>query len=752
MFMKISAVCLGALLLLSIPVFADEGILDIPADRFISPAVDDDTHELPYIRNWQFYPLTTHWRFHSGDNQGWADPAFDDATWTTLDSAGTLLRGAVRSAIGWKGIGWFRLHLRLHPNHYGQSLALMLTQRGASAIYLDGELIRSIGRVGDSRETEQCVRLDLGWPEIIPVHFGDGREHVIAVRYSSIWQRDHSKWLPSPETSIPGFVVRLVESQAGADYSIGNARGITIHQMLFAVPLAFAVLHFFMFLFYRELRGNLYYALFAASMSLLMYAPFEAGKATDPDTHWYWAQLSEAASILTLLFSIRFLHHELLGRSPRFYGWFAAVCLLALVFCWAIPLHAIYIFYAVALFPEVGRVTFIGVRNRVTGARIIALGWMLFIAGCGYQLLKELEILSAARIFFPYLYGTIALLAAMSIHLARNFSRTNRDLAAKLVEVKRLSEQTLAQERQARKEELVRKELEAENARKSAELEEARRRQKLMDELEETNLELRETQSQLVESAKMAALGNLVAGVTHEINSPVGAMTSMLDTVRRGVKRLREKLVSGHGSLYESDSTIRRSIDAIADSNRVMSEAAGRIAGIVRNLRSFARLDEAEYQAASLEEGLDSTLAVMQSEIPDGISVVKEYGNISPIFCSPGQLNQVFMHLIRNAVQAMDSAGQLTISTSQDDEKAYVRIRDTGGGIPREQLKHIFDFRFRARDSRVKMGFGLVANYNVIQAHEGDMHIDSNEGEGTEVTIVLPRSTEGMGKGSPGDV
>jgi signal transduction histidine kinase len=170
-----------------------------------------------------------------------------------------------------------------------------------------------------------------------------------------------------------------------------------------------------------------------------------------------------------------------------------------------------------------------------------------------------------------------------------------------------------------------------------------------------------------------------------------------------------------------------------------MSEATNRVSGIVQNLRSFARVDEAEFQMANLEEGLDSTLAVMQSEIPDGISVLKDYGDISPIFCSPGQLNQVFMHLIRNAVQAMVSKGRITISTSQDTEKVYVRIRDTGPGIPPEQLEHIFDFRFRARESRVKMGLGLVANYNVIQAHEGDIRIESTVGEGTEVQITLPR-------------
>jgi hypothetical protein len=104
----------------------------------------------------------------------------------------------------------------------------------------------------------------------------------------------------------------------------------------------------------------------------------------------------------------------------------------------------VFVFFAVALFPEVVRVTYIGVRNEVMGARIIALGWLLFIAGCGFQLLLELRIIPAERLFVPYLYGTIALVVVMSIHLARNFARTNQDLAAQLVQVKELSEQALA--------------------------------------------------------------------------------------------------------------------------------------------------------------------------------------------------------------------------------------------------------------------------------------------------------------------
>jgi len=736
MSVAICTVCLGVLLFYANPGQADERVLEVPAE-VLSPATSrGDADLFPRQSDWYWYELATHWYFHAGDDGRWADLEFDDQSWTRLDSAGTRLGPSTRADIKWDGMGWFRLRLQIPPTLRNQSLALLWTQRGASEIYLDGRLIGSFGKLGHSSDTEECLRV---LPKVVPLPFGDRSDHVLAVRFSNFRDRDRSRWLAISEVDGPGFRARLVESSVGVDYAVSTIRAERMHQMLFAVPLAFAVLHFFMFLFYRERKGNLYYAVFAASMAILIHAPFQAGGASDPDASWFYTQLAKAASILTLLFSLRFLHHELLGRSPRFYRWLVVVSLIMLAFCWIIPLVYVYVFYGLVMFPEVVRVTFIGVRKKVTGARIIALGWLLFIAGCGLQLLMVLEVLPTERLLLPYLYGTIALVVAMSVHLARSFARTNRDLAAQLVQVRELSERALAQERRAREEELARQELEAENARKTAELEEAHKRQKLMDELEETNLELRETQGQLVESAKMAALGNLVAGVTHEMNTPVGSLTSMLDTMGRAVTRLKERLASGHAATLESDSTIRRTVDAIAESNNVMSEATDRVAGIVRNLRSFARLDEAEFQRASLEDGLDSTVAVMQSQIPGGITVVKEYGEIEPIFCSPGQLNQVFMHLIRNATQAMGQEGRITIRTSQDPKSVYVGIHDTGPGIPPEQLEHIFDFRFRARGARVKMGLGLVADYNIIQLHEGDMRIESEVGKGTEVTLTLPR-------------
>ena len=118
--------------------------------------------------------------------------------------------------------------------------------------------------------------------------------------------------------------------------------------------------------------------------------------------------------------------------------------------------------------------------------------------------------------------------------------------------------------------------------------------------------------------------------------------------------------------------------------------------------------------------------------------MVKNYGDVRPVYCAPGQLNQVFMHLLKNALQAIEESGEITISTSRADDMVYVRIRDTGVGIPPAQLERIFDFDFQAGDGRIKMGFGLSTDFKIIQDHCGEIQIQSGVGQGTEVTVSLP--------------
>lgn len=245
--------------------------------------------------------------------------------------------------------------------------------------------------------------------------------------------------------------------------------------------------------------------------------------------------------------------------------------------------------------------------------------------------------------------------------------------------------------------------------------------------LEENLRLLRETQNQMLQQEKMASLGDLVAGVAHEMNTPLGALRSMHDTSMRAIEKLKAEDV-GSPALFK----------VIDDANRVIAAGAERVNAIIASLRNFARLDEAEFQVVDLHEGIDSALTLLDSQLQGRISVEKEYGDIPSVRCAPGQLNQVFMHLLKNAIQAIEGEGRIEISTYIDGDQICIRFNDTGRGMATEQIARLFDFDFQAGDGRVKMGFGLAADHKILQDHRGELKVASEVGRGTEMTVVLP--------------
>ena len=280
--------------------------------------------------------------------------------------------------------------------------------------------------------------------------------------------------------------------------------------------------------------------------------------------------------------------------------------------------------------------------------------------------------------------------------------------------------------------------LQAENERQDLELKKSEELERTYQELEEAHRQLQETQAQLILQEKMASLGTMVAGFAHEINNPMGAVHSAADVANRCVARLERVLEAEGAGDRAADEESAQTLRILRDSVRVIGSGEERITRLVESLRNFARLDEAEFQLADLHEGLDSSLHLLGQELGTRIQVRREYGEIPRTFCAAAQINQVFLNVLRNAVQAIEGEGKIDIRTGLEGECIGVRVRDTGSGIPPEQLERIFDLHFSAKSSRVKLGSGLSMAYRIVQEHDGDLRIDSEPGQGTEVTILLP--------------
>lgn len=272
-----------------------------------------------------------------------------------------------------------------------------------------------------------------------------------------------------------------------------------------------------------------------------------------------------------------------------------------------------------------------------------------------------------------------------------------------------------------------------ENARLYGTLEQ--RVQERTSELSETNAhlsrtldELKATQVQLVQSEKMAALGKLVAGVAHEINTPLGSITSNTDLLGRGFKKL-SSLVAEEGR------HVVRMLESLLQTN---AEAARRIAGIVKNLKTFARLDEAERKYVDLREAMDSTLALVHHLHKDRIEMIREYREIPLVECQPGQINQVFMNLLVNAIQAIQGPGTIRIRMQQQGETVSIAVHDSGVGIAQDHLAKIFDPGFTTKGVGVGTGLGLSICHQIISSHHGTIQVTSQKGAGSTFTVFLP--------------
>ncbi|MFC2156677.1 PAS domain S-box protein [Acidobacteriota bacterium] len=266
----------------------------------------------------------------------------------------------------------------------------------------------------------------------------------------------------------------------------------------------------------------------------------------------------------------------------------------------------------------------------------------------------------------------------------------------------------------------------------------------MLEDLEKTNRELKDTQAALVQSEKMASLGSLVAGIAHEINTPIGAVSSMYDTLSRTLVRLEEAVEKSCSEEYQNSSKLQSYFKVIESSNKVIRSGTERVTTIVRRLKSFARLDEAEIKTVDIHEGLEDTLTLVHHEIKHSITIQRDYGDIPLISCYPGQLNQVFLNLFVNAKQAIEDKGTISITTRSRDNKVFITFEDDGGGIPEENLKRIFDPGYTTRGVGVGTGLGLSICYQIIQDHRGEIKVKSVVGKGTTFDIILPLDLESI--------
>src|SRR2546428_158407 len=247
-------------------------------------------------------------------------------------------------------------------------------------------------------------------------------------------------------------------------------------------------------------------------------------------------------------------------------------------------------------------------------------------------------------------------------------------------------------------------------------------------ELAEAYAELKNAEVQLVQSEKMAALGRLVAGVAHEINNPVAFISSSVAPLRR---RLETAAADAPPEVAQLLADPREIV-------AVMARGAERTATIVKDLRSFSRLDEATRKRVDLHDGLEVSLRLLESRWRDRIEIHRDYGTLPPVECDPGQVNQVFMNVLANACDAIPERGNLWLTTRAEGDRVRVTIRDDGVGMAPEVVGRIFDPFFTTKEVGGGTGLGLAISQGVVAAHGGRIEVESAPGRGATFRIILP--------------
>ncbi|MFC5300924.1 ATP-binding protein [Azospira restricta] len=268
------------------------------------------------------------------------------------------------------------------------------------------------------------------------------------------------------------------------------------------------------------------------------------------------------------------------------------------------------------------------------------------------------------------------------------------------------------------------------------------------------NRKLEEAHNLLLQSEKMASIGQLAAGVAHELNNPIGFVHSNLGTLDGYLHDLMA-IIDAAERIGEPPSEIAAQRAALAKLKADLDfaylredifnlvgesrEGLARVKRIVQDLKNFSRVGENEWQWADLHQGIDSTLNIVWNELKYKCTVIKDYGELPPVYCLISQLNQVFMNLLVNASQAIETRGEVVIRTRRvGDDMVSVEVADTGTGISEDNLKRIFDPFFTTKPVGTGTGLGLSLAYSIVERHHGRIEVDSKPGEGTTFRVLLP--------------
>ncbi|GAA4457074.1 hypothetical protein GCM10023189_27240 [Nibrella saemangeumensis] len=687
------------------------------------------------------------WLWHEGDNPDWANPTFDDSQWERIDPAKDIMElPQVRKA----GIGWLRLHLQTDSSLVlPEALILLVRQMAASELYINGRFSKRFGTVSPNPDQVEAVH---AYFQQVSLPAPGESALVLAVRIA--WQPGlpYNRFAAAAN-SLYGVTATTV-SRLNSYIVYRNITNIYVFSKV-GVFFILALLHVLLYIFYPPQRANLFFSI----SSLVFFhhwlglGLWTNGLLTDSGTIMYLGLIRALLYPVGYVFLVTALYSAYAFARSIYYRISLITCVLLAVIYWTDYQNGVLwieIGSTIVMTAEALRVTVVAVRKKQRGATIILIGMVLSLIGLSLRYLLMFTPLFISR--FPFsvaqiysnsfeTFGTLCIPLSLSVYLATEFAFTSKSLAAQLAAVKLLSAQTLAQEQE--------KQLMLTQQNETLESKVTERTAQLQQSLDT----LKTTQAQLIQKEKMASLGELTAGIAHEIQNPLNFVNNFAEVSVEMTEELRENLQKGNiTNAVELSEGLGENMSYIVENGK-------RAASIVRSMLEHSRSSSGERRPTNLNELAEEYLKLayhgIRAQDPDfQVQLCTQFDDkLQLVTVAPQDIGRVLLNLYNNAFYAVrqkqqqqdngrDSAvyqPQVTVSIRADQDAIALYVKDNGTGIPSTIVDKIYQPFFTTKPTGQGTGLGLSLSYDIItRGHGGDMRVESCEGEGTEFVIHIP--------------
>ncbi|MDX2046706.1 MAG: ATP-binding protein [Chitinophagaceae bacterium] len=679
--------------------------------------------------------LNKGWKYHSGDNPEWANPNFNDTKWDNVNPDIDIHQLLKQKKDG--NIGWFRLKIEVDSSLQDSTAALIISQVVASEIYLNGQLLYRFGAISTDESKEQTYSLH-DRPFII--HFGKQNIQELAVRYSF-----NKKFFILFDVNPCVRLILKSPNQGFADYTSASVLTFALFISIISIYLLLGLFCLYFYISFRNEKSYLYIAVnsLGQAITILLYI-FASLAITSISLSSFTFIFANTISSIGMLFLLNAFYIFFKCPKPYYYNFFIFYIVFAIPLSFMIYNYGRILIacFGAILTLEAIRIAIKAVFKKRHSSLIILIGMSVsFLFGCGNVYLTIMGKLAEAGYLVAVIFSIVPLF--LSFFIAGEFARAALALQKRVFEVKQLSEKTIAQEHE--KQQILSSQKET--------LEQ--QVQQRTSELKESLEDLKSTQAQLIQSEKMASLGELTAGIAHEIQNPLNFVNNFSDVNKELADELEQEIDKGN---YTDAKVIAKDIKENEEKiNHHGKRADAIVKGMLQHSRSSSGVKEptdinklADEYLRLAYHGLrakDKTFnATMKTDFDESI------GNINII---PQDIGRVVLNLINNAFYAVDEKKKqisdgyeptVTVKTSKNPPPAgggrgaevLVSVKDNGNGIPQKVLDKIFQPFFTTKPSGQGTGLGLSLAYDIVKAHGGELKVETKEGEGSKFIIKLP--------------